>query len=104
MPYVDPDAMGPVIDEVLAGTDALLFGRRTWQVMAGAWPSGAGDPFADRVNELPKHVASRTLNEADMTWNSQLLPADDVVGAVARLWDQDGGALQLMGARAWPAP
>jgi dihydrofolate reductase len=97
MPYFDPDTMGPVIDEVLGGTEALLFGRRTWQVMAGAWPSRAGDPFADRMNELPKHVASRTLSEPDMTWNSQLLPADDVVGAVARLRDQDGGALQLMG-------
>ena len=97
MPYFDPDTMGPVIDEVLGGTDALLFGRRTWQVMAGAWPSRAGDPFADRMNELPKHVASRTLREADMTWNSQLLPADDVVGAVARLRKHDGGALQLMG-------
>jgi dihydrofolate reductase len=89
--------MGPVIDEVLRGTEALLFGRRTWQVMAGAWPSRAGDPFADRMNELGKYVVSRTLTDADMTWNTELLPAEDVLGAIGRLKDRDGGDLQVMG-------
>ena len=50
MRYFDPDVMGPSIDEAMSRTDALLFGRRTWQVMAGAWPGRAGDPFADRMN------------------------------------------------------
>jgi dihydrofolate reductase len=63
MPYFDVEAMGPAIDEVLNGTDALLFGRRTWQTMAAAWPGRAGDPFADRMNAIPKHVVSRTLTE-----------------------------------------
>ena len=49
MPYFDPEAMGPVLEEVMARTEALLFGRRTWQTMAAAWPGRAGDPFADRV-------------------------------------------------------
>ena len=34
--------MGPVLDEVMQSTEALLFGRRTWQTMAGAWPGRAG--------------------------------------------------------------
>jgi dihydrofolate reductase len=38
MPYFDPEAMGPVLGETMATTDALLFGRRTWQTMAAAWP------------------------------------------------------------------
>ncbi len=98
MPFFDPEAMGPVIDEGLASTTALLFGRRTWQVMAGAWPERGGDPFADRMNELDKYVASRTLTADDLHWNnSTLLPADDVVGAVRRLKDQEGGDLQVMG-------
>src|SRR5919107_2874604 len=86
MPYFDLEAMGPAIDEVLDGTDALLFGRRTWQAMAGAWPDRAGDPFADRMNTIPKYVASRTLTQDDLRWSgSTLLPADDAIGAVRDL-------------------
>ena len=98
MPFFDPEAMGPAIDEVMEQTDALLFGRRTWQTMAAAWPDRAGDPFADRMNEIPKYVASRTLAQDDLGWmNSTLLPPDDVVGAVRRLKAQEGGNLQVMG-------
>jgi dihydrofolate reductase len=98
MRYFDPEAMGPAIDEVMATTEALLFGRRTWQTMAAAWPGRAGDPFADRMNEIPKYVASRTLTQNDLTWsNSTLLPADDAIGAVSELRARDGGALQVMG-------
>src|SRR5688572_6702533 len=70
MPYFDVEAMGAAVDEVLQSTDALLFGRRTWRVMAAAWPGRAGDAFADRMNALPKYVASRTLTDGDMEWNS----------------------------------
>jgi dihydrofolate reductase len=98
MPYFDPDTMGPAFDQAMGTTDALLFGRRTWQVMAGAWPGRAGDPFADWMNSVRKYVASRTLSEADMTWtNSVLLPADDAIGAVRRLRDGAGRDLQVMG-------
>ncbi|MFN2504079.1 MAG: dihydrofolate reductase family protein [Acidimicrobiales bacterium] len=98
MPYFDPEAMGPAMDEVMQGTDALLFGRRTWQTMAAAWPRRAGDPFADRMNEIPKYVASRTLTQEDLDWNnSKLLPADDVLGAVERLRAEDGRDIQVMG-------
>lgn len=98
MPFFDPETMGPVIDEVMQTTEALLFGRRTWQVMAGAWPDRAGDPFADRMNEIPKYVASRTLGEEDLTWtNTTLLPADDAIGAIRELREREGGGIQLMG-------
>ena len=98
MRYFDQETMGPAIDEAMQGTDALLFGRRTWQVMAGAWPNRAGDPFADRMNEITKYVASRTLTQTDLTWSgSSLLPADDVIGAVRELRARDGGGLQVMG-------
>src|SRR5829696_3757847 len=98
MPYFDMDTMGPAINEVMQNTDALLFGRRTWQVMAGAWPERAGDPFADRMNEIPKYVASRTLAQDDLTWtNSTLLPPDDALGELRRLKDTEGGDIQVMG-------
>src|SRR5829696_10522857 len=97
-PYFDAQAMGSVIGEVMGRTEALLFGRRTWQTMAAAWPGRAGDPFADRMNEIPKYVASRTLTEDDLEWsNSTLLGPDDVIGAVRELRARDGQGLQVMG-------
>ncbi len=66
--------------------------------MAGAWPDRAGDPFADRMNEIQKYVASRTLTADDLNWSgSTLLPAKDAIGAVRELRAEDGGALQVMG-------
>lgn len=98
MPFFDPEVMGPVIGEGLESTEALLFGRRTWRTMADAWPSRAGDPMADRMNAIPKYVASRTLTAGDLDWpNSTLLPADDAIGAVRELRARDGGGLQVMG-------
>lgn len=98
MPYFDVDAMGATMDHAMATTEALLFGRRTWQTMAAAWPERAGDPFADHMNEIPKYVASRTLSQDDLTWtNSILLPADDVIGTVRRLRERRGGDLQVIG-------
>jgi dihydrofolate reductase len=98
MPFFDPATMGPVLEEVMGTTDALLFGRRTWQTMAAAWPGRAGDPFADRMNEIRKYVASRTLRQEDLGWNnSTLLPADDVIGAVRRLRAEEGRDIQVMG-------
>jgi dihydrofolate reductase len=101
MPYFDVATMGPAIGEVMENTEALLFGRRTWQTMAAAWPERAGDPFADRMNEIPKYVASRTLSQDDLNWaNSTLLPADDAIGGVRNLRAQDGADIQVMGSAA----
>ena len=98
MPFFDPESMGGVFDEVMQRTEALLFGRRTWQTMAAAWPGRAGDPFADRMNSIRKYVASRTLTQNDLDWsNSTLLPADDALGAVRDLRATDGGDINVMG-------
>ena len=104
MRFFDADTMGPVFDQAIQSTDALLFGRRTWQTMAAAWPRRAGDPFADRMNEMPKYVASRTLSDEDLHWtNSRLLPADDALGAIRDLRAGDGGDIQVMGSSALAA-
>jgi len=102
MPYFEPETMGPAVSEVMADTEALLFGRRTWQTMAAAWPDRAGDPFADRMNEIPKYVASRTLTQEQLDWpGSTLLPAEDAIGAIRALRERDGSqngkAIQVMG-------
>jgi dihydrofolate reductase len=104
MPFFDVEAMGPAIGEAMASTEALLFGRRTWQTMAGAWPGRAGDPFADQMNAIPKYVASRTLSQDDLDWNnSTLLPPEDALAGVADLRARDGGDVQVMGSSALAA-
>ena len=98
MPFFDPEVMGPSINEAAERTDALLFGRRTWQVMAGAWPGRAGDPFADWMNAVEKHVVSSTLSDADLTWApTSLIRGADLVGAVAALRERPGGDVNVMG-------
>lgn len=100
-PFFDAEAMGPVLGEVMAQTEALLFGRRTWDVMASAWPGRAGDPFADQMNAIPKYVVSRTLTAEDASsrWNNTtLIGDDDAVGAIRRLRGRAGdGGIQVMG-------
>jgi dihydrofolate reductase len=76
------------VKEQLFRSDALLMGRVTYQGFAKVWPTRTGDDFSDRINSLPKYVASRTLQEP-LTWNAQLLKGD-VAKAVAKLKDQPG--------------
>ena len=98
MPYFDPEVMGPIISGGMDTAEALLFGRRTWQVMAAAWPERAGDPFADSMNEIDKHVVSGTLTESDLTWkNTQLIPGAGAIDAIRALKARDGGDLSVMG-------
>ena len=97
-PYFDPEVMGAAIAEGMSTTEALLFGRRTWQGMAAAWPGRAGDPFADQMNAIKKYVVSRTLTEDDLSWNNTtLLPGDRAVAEIAALRDREGGDLLIWG-------
>jgi dihydrofolate reductase len=98
MPYFDPEVMGAAIGEGMNAAEALLFGRRTWQGMAGAWPGLAGDPYADQMNAIKKYVASRTLTQADLTWNNTtLLSPDNAVADIAALRARDGGDIVIWG-------
>jgi dihydrofolate reductase len=98
MPYFDPEVMGAAIDGAMATTDALLFGRRTYQTMAAAWPARAGDEFADKMNAIKKYVASRTFSESDVTWhNTTLLTGETVIADIRRLKGEDGGDISVMG-------
>lgn len=98
IPYFDPEIMGAAIGEGMSTVDALLFGRRTWQGMAAAWPDRAGDPYADQMNAIKKYVASRTLTQADLTWNNTtLLSPANAVADIAELRSQEGGDLLIWG-------
>ena len=99
-PFFDPEVMGPAFDGALKTADALLFGRRTWQGMAAAWPERAGDPFADRMNAIPKYVVSATLTDDELTWNTTRIPGHRAVARIGELHDADGGDLLVMGSSA----
>ncbi|GGW79025.1 dihydrofolate reductase family protein [Streptomyces lomondensis] len=97
-PYFDEEVLGGAFDAGLDRAGALLFGRRTWQTMAAAWPERDGDPFADRMNSLKKYVVSSTLGESDLTWNnSSLIPGDQAVARIRELRESEGGDLAMMG-------
>ena len=98
VPYFDPEVIGGTIGAKFATVEALLFGRRTFQGMAAAWPERAGDPFADQMNAIDKHVVTSTLSADDITWpNSYVIPADGALDAIAELRGRDGGDLAVMG-------
>ena len=85
MPYWNDDIAQFKSDEMFA-SDALLLGRVTYKGFAKAWPAMKDEPGADRMNSVPKFVASRTLHT--MEWNATLIQGD-VVEEVARLKQSD---------------
>ncbi len=86
-PLMDDDA-GDVMFERASGMDALLLGRRTYEIFAGYWPNASPEiPFTRLLNEVPKYVASRTLT-GPLGWQGATLLADDLTGAVGRLKDR----------------
>jgi len=98
MPYFDPEVMGTAISEIAERGQALLQGRRTYQVSAAAWPNRGGDPFADWVNSTQKYVVSDTLSEADLTWNpTTMIRGADLLRKVAELRARPGGDIYVYG-------
>jgi dihydrofolate reductase len=82
------------LDALLFMPDALLMGRKTYESFAQVWPSrqGAG---ADRINGMPKYVASRSLAEP-LQWNASLIKGD-VAKALIQLKAAEGGSLLQYG-------
>jgi dihydrofolate reductase len=93
-PYFDEES-GKVITEHTARLEALLLGRKTYEIFAAYWPrAAASDPIAARLNSAPKYVASRTLDTVEWT-NSKLIEGD-VADAVAGL-KRDHGQIDVIG-------
>ena len=92
-PYWDDEHLS-YARKLLFSADALLLGRATYDGFAQAWPSRSGDEYSDRINAMPKYVASRTLEQA--TWNATVIPGD-VAEGVARLKQEEGDGLLKFG-------
>lgn len=89
-PYFDEE-YAAYARELLFAADALLLGRKTYELFAPVWPDmeEIEGEYAVRMNSLPKYVASRTLTDADMTWNATVIDGD-VAKEVARLKERPG--------------
>jgi dihydrofolate reductase len=92
-----PDRWSPFDEEAaqlamedLGNYDAFVMGRVTYERFRAGWAPVSGSPYIDRINAMPKYVASRTLTE--VTWNATLL-GPDIVGDIARLKAQPGNDL-----------
>lgn len=93
---------GKYATDLLFAADALLLGRETYEGFANVWPSrtaadeGPGEGGSvDRINSMPKYVASRTLKEP-LAWNATLITGD-VAHAVAELKQQPGRDIVMYG-------
>jgi dihydrofolate reductase len=95
-PYAD-SVMAGAMGEGIAKGGALLFGRRTYEQFASVWPSQPEDnPYATVLNNRQKYVASTTLREP-LSWSNSTLLEGDAAEAVARLKEQPGKDLVVLG-------
>jgi dihydrofolate reductase len=93
--HADPE-MWPFLVSMFERADALLLGRKTWEIWAGYWPRhDEGDPVSHGINVKPKYVPSTTLK--DPAWQNTHVIDGDVEAAVRELKAKPGGELQVHG-------
>jgi dihydrofolate reductase len=96
--FVD-DEFNDYASDLLNSVDTLLFGRVTYQLMAGYWPTPTAktdDPvIAEKMNNLPKIVFSKTLAKAE--WNNTRLVKENAAGEIAKLKRQPGKDMAIFG-------
>jgi dihydrofolate reductase len=94
---LDTDSNQVSLEQFLVA-DAMVLGRKTYEGLAAVWPQLADHPtlgvFADRMNSMPKYVASRSLREP-LEWNATLLEGD-LTESVTALKDRHDRTLVAM--------
>jgi dihydrofolate reductase len=93
--FMGPEQQQCKLDEVLEA-DVHLIGRVTYESFAEAWPQREGE-FAEKMNSMPKHVATTTLDELE--WNNSTPIKGDVGSEVAALKEREGGPILVAGSR-----
>ena len=89
------EEMGPYLIDTFERADALLLGRKTWEIWLPYWPNHDDNPFGHRINVLPKYVPSSTL--MDPTWQNTHVLSGDVEAKIRELKAQPGNELQVHG-------
>jgi dihydrofolate reductase len=98
-PYAD-SVLGSVARASMATSGPLLLGRRTYEDFYSVWPNRPKpNPFTDLLNNIQKYVASTTLKEP-LPWSNSTLLTGDAATAVAKLRDQPGKDLVILGSGA----
>ena len=92
--FVLDDEFFAYVEEMLGSIGGILLGRTTYEGFAAHWPNST-QPEAGAMNALPKFVASTTLTEA--TWSNTTIIADDVTEFVARMKQEPGKDIALIG-------
>jgi dihydrofolate reductase len=99
---VDEESHQYAID-LLSHVDVLLFGRVTYQLMSDYWPAAATNPstsksdleIADKMNNLPKIVFSKTLQQVE--WNNSRLVKDNIAQEISKMKQQSGKDMVIFG-------
>ena len=93
------DELHEFFADLLDSVDVVLFGRKTYELMAGFWPNAKEDPritksiikFADKFNSISKVVFSKTLN--DVNWNNTILNKGNMIDEVLKMKKQNGKSI-----------
>ncbi|SEW37037.1 dihydrofolate reductase family protein [Chitinophaga arvensicola] len=96
MPYDSPARQELIRDGILS-CDAILFGRKTYQMLAPYWSQLKNNEMgiADKLNSVPKYVVSATLEKAD--WENTTIIREDVINTIRQLKEQPGKEIQVEG-------
>jgi dihydrofolate reductase len=79
---------GRLHTDLILSCDALVMGRRTYDVFAPVWPTRSGDPYSDHINAMRKYVVSTTLKDPEWA-NTEVIDAD-VADRLATLKESPG--------------
>jgi dihydrofolate reductase len=90
------DDLGAELGKVMAATDTVILGRVGYEEWAGYWPTATQDgDFADFINAVPKHVASRTL-KGPLAWRNATIIPGELEAFVRELKDKPGKDIAVM--------
>lgn len=95
MPYWH-DSIGAHFFEAMAQADAILLGRKTWEIHGGAFEPMEENPFSNVMNGTRKYVVSKTLTSAD-AWRNSTLINGNVVEEIRKLKQEEGKNILLDG-------
>jgi dihydrofolate reductase len=97
LPYFD-DLSQKFVVESIAEAGGFMLGRRTYEILAGYWPTASEEEqvIAQPLNTKPKYVASTTLTEP-LEWQNSTLLQGDLAGAVDALKQEEGADLHVIG-------
>ena len=98
MDYPFTPELSDAIGALTAPAEAILLGRRTWEMFAPAWSTRTveEDPGAPFFNETPKHVVSSTLTDTS-AWNRSTVLGPYDVDALRRFKDGVDGGIYVSG-------